>query len=654
MRQNLVPMGICLLLLGWRVVLAAEPIMQREYPVYYPLPIDIGIVLFHTCMDECGEGSVQEYGRSYSVCTPSVGDTPCTGWSPLNVIPDFSHAGYMGGGVAIPYVESAYYLHPVEGDNTSHIQGHIDQLAEAIDRGEMDRGAIVLAAGTFEVWDTIHISHSGIVLRGEGESTIIKAMGDGDLEAKDNNNDGKIDDWIGRRRVIDIHGKNDFKRDEHSIREITDRYVPVGAKNFYVSSTDGYTSGDSIVVYRDCNDRWLQVMGTDKLCEENDICSAWRASEYRFQYERKITAIDGNMVTIDVPLTQAIDKEYGGGKIYKYSFGGRISQVGVEDLMIVSRYESDTDEDHAWDGIVIEYTENAWVRRVTGKHLVRGFISIGNGTRHITAEDSKCLEAKSKIRGGRRSQFLFDRGSQMSLFQRCYSEDARHAFITGSRVIGPNVYLDCEAKKTHSDDGPHHRWAHGVLYDNLRTQRLNVVKRKINMSGHGWTGGQIVFWNSTATQEMCIQSPPTSQNYAIGCTAAGSYPRGDNCDAWAAAKGESTGYIESNDERVSPSSLYLHQLSDRLGSDALDNTGWNQYNGCRQGYVDCDGELQNGCESTLDANPHCGSCNTDCSKRMNEKACIKKGSHSTCGCMSDADCQSGYVCINGYCENTHL
>ena len=43
-----------------------------------------------------------------------------------NIIPDFSHAGYKGGGVAIPTVPIKATIWPVLGDNTEHIQKVID------------------------------------------------------------------------------------------------------------------------------------------------------------------------------------------------------------------------------------------------------------------------------------------------------------------------------------------------------------------------------------------------------------------------------------------------------------------------------------------------------------------------------------------------
>ena len=80
-------------------------------------------------------------------------------------------------------------------------------------------------------------------------------------------------------------------------------------------------------------------------------------------------------------------------------------------------------------------------------------------------------------------------------------------------------------------------------------------------TGHGWAGAQQVFWNCQASS-ICVQQPPTAQNYAIGCK--GKIDKGRFQD-------RNPGYYESHGEHVKPRSLYLRQLEDRLGSRAVEN-----------------------------------------------------------------------------------
>jgi hypothetical protein len=46
--------------------------------------------------------------------------------------------------------------------------------------------------------------------------------------------------------------------------------------------------------------------------------------------------------------------------------------------------------------------------------------------------------------------------------------------VTGSRVSGPNVYYNSLAENSLAGDGPHQRWATGILYDNI--QSIKFIK----------------------------------------------------------------------------------------------------------------------------------------------------------------------------------
>src|SRR4051812_11822608 len=86
-------------------------------------------------------------------------------------IMDFSHAGYMGGGVAIPNIPVKTTVKPTGGDDTATIQNAITHLGS-------NGGAVLLAPGTFICSGTITISGNGIVLRGSGmNKTTIKLTG---------------------------------------------------------------------------------------------------------------------------------------------------------------------------------------------------------------------------------------------------------------------------------------------------------------------------------------------------------------------------------------------------------------------------------------------------------------------------------------------
>jgi len=87
-------------------------------------------------------------------------------------IMDFSHAGYKGGGVALPNAPVRVTLSPVSsGDDTSRIQAAINQVAGMAPDAQGIRGAVRLNPGTYRLSGTLTIGTSGVVLRGSGSGS---------------------------------------------------------------------------------------------------------------------------------------------------------------------------------------------------------------------------------------------------------------------------------------------------------------------------------------------------------------------------------------------------------------------------------------------------------------------------------------------------
>src|SRR5213082_450037 len=71
-----------------------------------------------------------------------------------DIIPDFSNAGYMGGGVRIPEVPVKITLKPGDDpkrDDTERIQQAIDQVAKMPLEKNGTRGAVLLTRGKYRV-----------------------------------------------------------------------------------------------------------------------------------------------------------------------------------------------------------------------------------------------------------------------------------------------------------------------------------------------------------------------------------------------------------------------------------------------------------------------------------------------------------------------
>src|SRR5262249_4531747 len=249
----------------------------------------------------------------------------------VNRIPDFSFCGYKGGGVAVPLIHVKRTINPVSGDDTQNIQSAIDFVSGLPLDSNGFRGAVLLNAGTYEVNSPIFIRTSGVILRGSGQGTngtILLATAAQQYKVVNVGVDPEP-----ASATPEVSGTN---------RSITTSYVATGARSFSVSSTSGYAVGDKILVVRTPNQAWIDALDMAQF--------GWTPSGYVVSYERKITAISGDTITIDVPLVQTITSNYGGGYIAKYT-ATRINNCGVEDIRFDSIFSGPNDENHAADAV---------------------------------------------------------------------------------------------------------------------------------------------------------------------------------------------------------------------------------------------------------------------------------------------------------------
>ena len=158
-------------------------------------------------------------------------------------------------------------------------------------------------------------------------------------------------------------------------------------------------------------------------------------------------------------------------------------------------------------------------------------------------------------------------GTQI-LLDRCRATgDGTWPVVTQSEVTGPLVILNFTADR--GGVAPHEPWATGLLVDGGKfpggTERrpgLAFSNRATAGSSRGWDIGWAVAWN-VSSPFLLVQQPPGAMNWCIGCigtpVTTGSKPNG---------------IFDSPGKTVEPASLYLQQLRDRLGPDAVRNIGY--------------------------------------------------------------------------------
>src|ERR1051325_8846273 len=467
-----------------------------------------------------------------------------------NRVLDYSSCGYKGGGVAIPEVPVKATISPVAGDNTANIQAAINTVKALPLDANGFRGAVVLTAGEYPCSNTITINASGVILRGVGSGTngtVLRATA------------------ANQYSLIQITGSGSASTVSGTTHNITNNYVPTGARSFNVDSTSGLAVNDRVFVRRIATSNWITYLGMDQLCCEPDV-HVWDASDYNIDSDRIITRIEGNHITVSAPITCAIEKQYAGGTIRKYTWSSRINNCGVEHLRGVSNFAATDDENHGWIFVQFNSIENAWARDVTSQYFGYACVAAYGGTRFSTVRDCRSLDPVSIITGGRRYAFPLG-DSTLILVQTCYPDEDRHQFVTQSLTTGPNVFVDGLSDTAKSDAGPHHRWGTGALWDSvtINGNALDIQNRGNSGSGHGWAGANEVAYNCYASSGYVVQKPPGAHNWLIGSIGSikngtsyvGPHDPGDY---------DSSGSSGTN---VFPSSLYYAQLQDRLAAPNL-------------------------------------------------------------------------------------
>jgi hypothetical protein len=455
-----------------------------------------------------------------------------------NEVPDYSFAGYHAGGVALPTLPVKVVVPIGAGDATARIQAAIDYVASLKRDENGHRGAVLLAKGTHEVAGTLLVRASGVVLRGEAnndEPTKILATGSE------------------RRAVIRFLGEP-IPAPGDKTYEIATAYVPVGARRLTLAARGKLAVGDTIDVERLSSKEWISALGMNRFpSRDKGSWLDWQPNSLNGHSERVITAVHGNAITLDAPLTDALNSKLGGGQVRYLRWPGRIEEVGIENLTIESTFNpaNPKDEEHAWDGVSIENAVNCWVRQVVTRHLAGSAVRILERCRKITVVDCDAQEPVAEI-GAQRRQIFFTAGQQC-LFLRCTSAEGWHDFALGYLAAGPNAFVECKANSAHSFSGPIESWVTGALFDNVVIDgaALALTNRESDRHGVGWAAANCMLWQSTAAQIIC-RSPPTAHNWSLGCF--GEF-YGD-------------GQWRSLTQGINPKSIYFAQLSERLGHDA--------------------------------------------------------------------------------------
>ena len=537
-----------------------------------------------------------------------------------NIMPDFSHVGFREGNEDIPFLtpDNSFFVTLSPNSNASELNCDTDRIhaaiaqvaAQPINPEHGFRGVVEFEAGTFWVTGArgIELNRSGVVLRGSGQGP------DGTVIAyhhRPGHGPPPVHNWRNLAVAITIgnpadesfgpfnegyFGPTNFAGSGTPYdvlrfgfnSSVVDGWYPTGSWELEVENAAGFEVGQWVSVRRVPTRSWMHSMnstttgrwgwpGMSPLAgayplpdnrpgngPHTDVLPGGALHDrgelhYPHNYERRITAIDGNVITLNMPLVHGFNiPQDDTVSVYVIDETNRVTNVGVENLRIVSVREEgesvNTTQPTQRGGIGGSMSDNrgrtairvigardGFIRDTTSLYFPFAHTNLYHNTSHISVLNNSYLSPAVFQYSARLYGVTVDNGHN-NLIDGTYSQAARYEVVTGAAVAGPNVFLDTIGEATKIGPENHHRFATGTLFDNVQMMmpsgthvytsnntngnvslnefagvnpRIVVQNRGANGSGHGWTGATSVIWNSLA-HTMQISRPPTGQNFLVG------------------------------------------------------------------------------------------------------------------------------------------
>lgn len=495
---------------------------------------------------------------------------------------DFSYAGYQGGLVSLPEINTNIVditKSPYFADNTgsNNVRDIIQKALE--DVGKAGGGVVFLPQGTYKVnistaaANGLRVAFSNVVLRGAGtDKTFIY---------NENSN-------VRNTSLITVRpttGGDWLSSGTNTVTISNDLLQPTDT--IPVSSVSGFKVGDWIVIRSNV---------TTDFILEHQMTQMWGTAMTGPVFYRTIVAIDAVAKTLklDAP-TRYYLKTRDNARVYKVN--PVLSEVGIENFSIANKQTTISGlggldfgvagtgayEIHNSHIIQIHSAINSWVKNVntykptqnTGDfHLVSNGIVI-NRSRFVTVES--CFFQKPQYEGEGGNGYMFTLGGNDCLVKNCHANHARHNYDFKTMQSNGNVILRSRGENSSLASDFHMHLSMANLFDNF-TANKDMAEAKFRPWGtapamHGYPTTQSVFWNTNGEAYMSgktyiVDSQQFGWGYVIGTRGAANAVRtapyigtvsGYNYDSSPEDFKEGVG----NGNNLQPQSLYEDQLAKR-------------------------------------------------------------------------------------------
>jgi hypothetical protein len=443
----------------------------------------------------------------------------------------------------------------VEGGDPTGATDSTAAIQAALDLG----GVVRLPAGTWRVDGLLTVRASGTVLRGDGpDATFVHFTRAEGMTGVANLTFAGASQQ-GADRPLAVDGAS-------------------GSREVTLTDAAGLAPGDDVLV------GWTI---TPAFIEAHGMTGVWAVSadQWRPFFRRTVVAVDGDRVTLDVPLRYpALSRDGASLRVET----GALRDVGLEGLAVSSVVDPTAawtaDRSHAvamvgvTDGFVRDVASWAPPGADNGDHLQSGGLLVQQSKR-VTVSEVHLAEAQHRGEGG--NGYLFEvMQSAEVLIADCTARAGRHNFIQ-NWDFGTS---GCVWLRTTSEDGRsllgdwdpigyasysefHHSLAMANLIDqSTTTDGWQGVNRQGESSGAGHSATQNVWWNLTG--EGYLRSLQYGDGYIVGTEGMEVHVdptewdwndsgEGTSPEDWAEGLGAA--------RTLDPPSLYEDQLGRRLG-----------------------------------------------------------------------------------------
>ena len=166
----------------------------------------------------------------------------------------------------------------------------------------------------------------------------------------------------------------------------------------------------------------------------------------------------------DAPLSDAFDAALlnpPGTTVTKYSFAGRIEQVGLESLRVVVPAQDKPISEAQFTLLRMGAVSDGWVRDVVSVDT-HNSTTFGSTVKRVTVDNVHIRHTVPFTAPARPADFAIS-GTQILIDRSSVTGEGIWPVVTQVGVTGPNVVLNF--RSTVAGIAPHQRWATGLLVD---------------------------------------------------------------------------------------------------------------------------------------------------------------------------------------------